>query len=165
MVYATRNQALPYETSFAYLDIPFTPKGYLDPYELIKHSSSKASATMSVLMSIDINPSGFSRLLLTKFYNIQPIALGDMLKIRIPVRSAMPSERSSTKVMLYLAKLSLMTDQAHILHNASINFYICLTTTYCYVDPYLTFDTAVDPSGTSFPRFLSGKACPLQMKH
>ncbi|KAG1052342.1 hypothetical protein G6F43_005515 [Rhizopus delemar] len=66
--YTIYNQSLPQVTSFVYLGVPFKPGGYLDPDELIRRNSSKALATMNVLKSIGINPSGFSRLLSTRFY-------------------------------------------------------------------------------------------------
>jgi hypothetical protein len=129
--YTIHNQAILHETSFAYLDVPFKPGGYLDPDELIRHISSKAVATMNVLMSIGFNPAGFSRLLSTRFYahivrsqleyglatdhftSTQLKALEDV-QDRYIRKIYDVHGKASTKVMLHLAKLPLMTEQVHI---------------------------------------------------
>ncbi|KAG1139687.1 hypothetical protein G6F37_009534 [Rhizopus arrhizus] len=56
------------KTTFAYLGIPFKQGGYLDSEEFIQHNTRKALATMNLLSSIGVNPSGFSKLLSTRFY-------------------------------------------------------------------------------------------------
>ncbi|CEG81659.1 hypothetical protein RMATCC62417_15831 [Rhizopus microsporus] len=62
------DQPLPRGTTFAYLSVPFQPGGHLDPEELIQRNTHKALATMIVLSSVGVNPSGFSKLLCTKLY-------------------------------------------------------------------------------------------------
>ncbi|KAG0786380.1 hypothetical protein G6F22_006146 [Rhizopus arrhizus] len=66
--YIMYGQPLPQKTTFAYLGVPFKQGGYLDPEELIQHNTRKALATMNLLSSIGVNPSGFSKLLSTRFY-------------------------------------------------------------------------------------------------
>ncbi|KAG1047525.1 hypothetical protein G6F43_010027 [Rhizopus delemar] len=66
--YTLYDQPLPGETTFAYLDVPFKPGDYLDSKELIQHNTHNALATMNMLSSIGVNPSGFSKLLCTRFY-------------------------------------------------------------------------------------------------
>ncbi|EIE75313.1 hypothetical protein G6F46_003108 [Rhizopus delemar] len=46
----------------------FKPDGYVDSVELIQRNIHKALATMNTLSSIGVNPSGFSKLLCTRFY-------------------------------------------------------------------------------------------------
>jgi hypothetical protein len=132
MIYTIYNQAIPHEVSFAYLGAPFKPEGYLDPDELSRRNSSKAVATMSVLMSIGVNPAGFSRLLSTRFYahivrsqleygltinrftSTQLKALEDVQDTCI--RKIYGARgMSSTQVVLHLAKLPLMKERVHIL--------------------------------------------------
>ncbi|KAG1629224.1 hypothetical protein G6F44_011682 [Rhizopus delemar] len=130
--YTIYNQALPQVTSFAYLGVPFKPGGYLDPDELIRRNSSKALATMNVLKSIGINPSGFSRLLSTRFYAhiVRPqleygLAINRFTNTQLKsiedvqdtcIRTIYGARgKTSTKVMLRLAKLPLMADRVHIL--------------------------------------------------
>ncbi|KAG1043179.1 hypothetical protein G6F43_011723 [Rhizopus delemar] len=65
--YTLYDQPLPRETTFAYLGVPFKPGGYLDSEELIQRNTHKALATMNMLSSIGVNPSGFSKLLCIRF--------------------------------------------------------------------------------------------------
>ncbi|KAG1625268.1 hypothetical protein G6F44_012699 [Rhizopus delemar] len=130
--YTIYNQALPQVTSFVYLGVPFKPEGYLDPDELIRRNSSKELATMNVLKSIGINPSGFSRLLSTRFYaHIVRSQLEYGLAINRFTNTQLKSiedaqdtcirkiygarGNASTKMMLHLAKLPLRADRVHIL--------------------------------------------------
>ncbi|EIE92465.1 hypothetical protein RO3G_16987 [Rhizopus delemar RA 99-880] len=106
--------------------------GYLDSDELIRRNSSKALATMNVLNSIGINPSGFSRLLSTRFsaHIVRPqleygLAINrfnnTQLKSIEDVQDTClrkiygAREKTFTKVMPHLAKLPLMADRVHIL--------------------------------------------------
>ncbi|KAG1552208.1 hypothetical protein G6F46_001215 [Rhizopus delemar] len=66
--YAIYEQALPQATAFTYLGILFNPGGHLDPEKLVQSNIFKAMSTMNVLSSIGINPSGFSKLLCSRFY-------------------------------------------------------------------------------------------------
>ncbi|CEI99494.1 hypothetical protein RMCBS344292_13583 [Rhizopus microsporus] len=68
ITYTLYDQPLPRGTTFAYLGVPFKPGGYLDPEELIQRNTCKALATMNMLSSVGVNPSGFSKLLCTRFY-------------------------------------------------------------------------------------------------
>jgi hypothetical protein len=68
ILYIIYGQPLPQNTTFAYLGISFKQGGYLDPEEIIQHNTRKALATMNLLSSIGVNPSGFSKLLSTRFY-------------------------------------------------------------------------------------------------
>ncbi|KAG1046997.1 hypothetical protein G6F43_010535 [Rhizopus delemar] len=88
--YTIYNQALPQVTSFAYLGVTFKLRGYLDPDELIRRNSSKALATMN-LKSIE---------------DVQDTCIREIYDAR---------GKTSTKVMLHLAKLPLMADRVHIL--------------------------------------------------
>ncbi|KAG1608378.1 hypothetical protein G6F46_011591 [Rhizopus delemar] len=100
--------------------------------ELIRRNSSKALATMNVLNSIGINPSGFSRLLSTRFsaHIVRPqleygLAINrfnnTQLKSIEDVQDTClrkiygAREKTFTKVMPHLAKLPLMADRVHIL--------------------------------------------------
>lgn len=62
------NQAISRHSSFAYLGAPFKPGGLLDPESVVSHSCSKALARMNVLISIGVNPTGFSKLLPSRLY-------------------------------------------------------------------------------------------------
>ncbi|ORE01809.1 hypothetical protein BCV72DRAFT_309693 [Rhizopus microsporus var. microsporus] len=62
------DQPLPRETIFAYPVVPFKPDGHLDLEELIQRNTHKTLATMNMLSSVGVNPSGFSKLLCTRFY-------------------------------------------------------------------------------------------------
>ncbi|KAG1647047.1 hypothetical protein G6F44_000217 [Rhizopus delemar] len=129
--YTIYNQALPQATSFAYLGVPFKPGGYLDLDELIRRKSSKALATMNVLKSIGINPSGFYRLLSTRFYAhiVRPQLEYGLAINRFTITQLKSIEdvqdtcirkihgtrgKTCTKLMLHIAKLPLMADQVHI---------------------------------------------------
>jgi hypothetical protein len=68
ITYTLYDQPLPRETTFAYLGVPFKPGGHLDPEELIRRNTQKALATMNILSSVGVNPSGLSKLLCTRFY-------------------------------------------------------------------------------------------------
>ncbi|KAG1546448.1 hypothetical protein G6F49_010495 [Rhizopus delemar] len=88
--YTIYNQALPQIISYAYLGVTFKLGGYLDPDELIRRNSSNPLATMN-LKSIE---------------DVQDTCIREIYGAR---------GKTSTKVMLHLAKLSLMADRVHIL--------------------------------------------------
>ncbi|ORE19333.1 hypothetical protein BCV71DRAFT_177866, partial [Rhizopus microsporus] len=46
----------------------FKPSGHLNPEKLVQNDNFKAMSTMNVLSSIGVNPSGFSKLLCSRFY-------------------------------------------------------------------------------------------------
>ncbi|EIE82565.1 hypothetical protein RO3G_07270 [Rhizopus delemar RA 99-880] len=48
--------------------IPFKPGDHLDPEKLVQSNIFKAMSTINVLSSIGVNPSGFSKLLYSRFY-------------------------------------------------------------------------------------------------
>ncbi|KAG1042623.1 hypothetical protein G6F43_011851 [Rhizopus delemar] len=102
--YTIYNQALPQVTSFAYLGVPFKSRGYLDPDELIRRNSSKALATMNLEYGLAINR--FTNTQLKFIADAQDTCIRKMYGAR---------GKTSTKVMLHLAKLPLMADRVHIL--------------------------------------------------
>ncbi|KAG1053411.1 hypothetical protein G6F43_004515 [Rhizopus delemar] len=66
--YELYGQTLLKQHSFSYLGFPFKPDGYLSSQELIEYNVRKAFTMMDVLTSVGVNPNGFDRLLLTRFY-------------------------------------------------------------------------------------------------
>ncbi|KAG1048532.1 hypothetical protein G6F43_009080 [Rhizopus delemar] len=66
--YAIYDQGLQQATTFAYLGMPFKPGDHLDPEKLVQSNIFKAMSTINVLSSIGVNPSGFSKLLYSRFY-------------------------------------------------------------------------------------------------
>ncbi|KAG1495986.1 hypothetical protein G6F46_007473 [Rhizopus delemar] len=125
-------QLFPQKTIFANLGVPFKQGGYLDPKELIQHNARKALATMNLLSSIGINPSGFSKILSTRFYAhiIRP-----QLEYGVTINRFTSSQlytleeaqdacirgiygargKASTKVTLHLSKLPPMSERVNIL--------------------------------------------------
>lgn len=130
--YKIYNQAIPRLSSFAYLGVPFKPGGFLDPDALVNRNCSKAFATMNMLTSIGVNPTGFSKLLSSRFYaQIVRSQMEYSLAINLFSNSQLrrledtqnkciqkiygAHDRSSTKVMLHLAKLPTMNERVRIL--------------------------------------------------
>ncbi|KAG1540170.1 hypothetical protein G6F49_012192 [Rhizopus delemar] len=130
--YTLYDQPLPRETTFAYLGVPFKPGGYLDSEELIQRNTHKALATMNMLSSIGVNPSGFSKLLCTRFYAhiVRPQLEYGLAINRFTVHQLHALEeaqnscirkiygargKASTKVMLHMSKLPLMSERVSIL--------------------------------------------------
>ncbi|KAG1510717.1 hypothetical protein G6F53_006471 [Rhizopus delemar] len=130
--YTLYDQPLPRETTFAYLGVPFKPGGYLDSEELIQRNIHKALATMNMLSSIGVNPSGFSKLLCTRFYAhiVRPQLEYGLAINRFTVHQLHALEeaqnscirkiygargKASTKVMLHMSKLPLMSERVSIL--------------------------------------------------
>lgn len=66
--YSPYGQVLTRQTIFQYLGVPIKTGGILDAEELIKLNITKALAIMNLLTSIGVNPSGFDKLLSTRFY-------------------------------------------------------------------------------------------------
>lgn len=66
--YKLCSQILPHQSSFTYLGVSFKPSGFLDPESLVSRSCTRVLATMNILKSIGLNPSGFSRLLSSRSY-------------------------------------------------------------------------------------------------
>ncbi|EIE86863.1 hypothetical protein RO3G_11574 [Rhizopus delemar RA 99-880] len=95
------------------LRVPFKPGGYLDPDELIRRNSSKALATMNVLKSI-VRPQLEYGLAINRFTNTQLKSIEDVQDTCIRTIYGARG-KTSTKVMLRLAKLPLMADRVHIL--------------------------------------------------
>ncbi|CEG76305.1 hypothetical protein RMATCC62417_11220 [Rhizopus microsporus] len=132
IIYTLYDQPLPRETTFVYLDAPFKPGGHLNPEELIQHNTRKAFATMNMLPSVGVNPSGLSKLLCTRFYAriIRPQLEYDLAINRFTASQLYPLEeaqnncikkiygargKASTKVMLHMFKLPLMSERVSIL--------------------------------------------------
>ncbi|KAG1488529.1 hypothetical protein G6F47_013584 [Rhizopus delemar] len=130
--YTLYDQPLPREITFAYLGVPFKPGGYLDSEELIQRNTHKALATMNMLSSIGVNPSGFSKLLCTRFYAhiVRPQLEYGLAINRFTVHQLHALEeaqnscirkiygargKASTKVMLHMSKLPLMSERVSIL--------------------------------------------------
>ncbi|EIE91862.1 hypothetical protein RO3G_16573 [Rhizopus delemar RA 99-880] len=130
--YAIYDQVLPQATTFTYLGIPFKPGGHLDPEKLVQSNIFKAMSTINVLSSIGVNPSGFSKLLCSRFYAqiVRPqmeygIAINcfnhSQLKSLEEAQDKCiykiygASRKTSTKVMLHLAKLPTMRERVAIL--------------------------------------------------
>ncbi|ORE02515.1 hypothetical protein BCV72DRAFT_215119, partial [Rhizopus microsporus var. microsporus] len=110
----------------------FKPGGHLDPEELIQCNTRKALATMNMLSSVDVNPSGFSKVLCTKFYAhiVRPQLEYGLAINRFTVSQLHALEeaqnscikkiygargKASTKVMLHISKLPLMSERVSIL--------------------------------------------------
>ncbi|KAG1587637.1 hypothetical protein G6F47_010874 [Rhizopus delemar] len=130
--YAIYDQVLPQATTFTYLGIPFKPGGHLDPEKLVQSNIFKAMSTMNVLSSIGVNPSGFSKLLCSRFYAqiVRPqmeygIAINcfnhtqlkslEEAQDKCICKIYGASRKTSTKVMLHLAKLPTMKERVAIL--------------------------------------------------
>ncbi|KAG1397713.1 hypothetical protein G6F60_008829 [Rhizopus arrhizus] len=129
--YIMYSQSLPQKTTFAYLGISFKQGGYLNPEELIQHNTRKALATMNLLSSIGVNPSGFSELLSTRVYaHIIPpqleygVAINRFTSSQLHTLEAQDTcikriygarGKTFTKVMLHLSKLPLMSERVNIL--------------------------------------------------
>ncbi|KAG0968919.1 hypothetical protein G6F31_002361 [Rhizopus arrhizus] len=120
------------KTTFAYLGVPFKPGGHLDPEELIQRNIQKALATMNILSSVGVNPSGFSKLLCTRFYAhiVRPQLEYGLAINRFTVSQIHALEeaqnncikkiygargKASTKVMLHMSKLPLLSERVSIL--------------------------------------------------
>ncbi|KAG1177556.1 hypothetical protein G6F36_010796 [Rhizopus arrhizus] len=135
--YTLYDQPLPRETTFAYLGVPFKPGGYLDSEELIQRNTHKALATMNMLSSIGVNPSGFSKLLCTRFYAhiVRPQLEYGLAINRFTVHQLHALEeaqnscirkiygargKASTKVMLHMSKLpSCRNESVYYKHRSS----------------------------------------------
>ncbi|PHZ11402.1 uncharacterized protein RHIMIDRAFT_244597 [Rhizopus microsporus ATCC 52813] len=132
ITYTFYDQPLPRETTFAYLGVPFKPDGHLDPEELIQCNTRKALATMNMLSSVGMNPSGFSKLLCTRFYAhiVRPQLEYGLAINRFTVSQFYALEeaqnncikkiygardKASTKVMLHISRLPLMSERVSIL--------------------------------------------------
>ncbi|KAG0966415.1 hypothetical protein G6F31_004783 [Rhizopus arrhizus] len=132
ITYTLYDQPLPRETTFAYLGVPFKPGGHLDPDELIRRNTQKALATMNILSSVGVNPSGFSKLLCTRFYAhiVRPQLEYGLAINRFTVSQIHALEeaqnncikkiygargKASTKVMLHMSKLPLLSERVSIL--------------------------------------------------
>lgn len=104
----------------------------LDPEKLVQSSVFKAISTMHVLSSIGVNPSGFSKLLCSRFYAqiVRPqmeygIAINcfnhtqlkslEEAQDKCICKIYDTSGKIPTKVMLHLAKLSTMKERITIL--------------------------------------------------
>ncbi|CEG67205.1 hypothetical protein RMATCC62417_03668 [Rhizopus microsporus] len=68
ITYTLYDQTLPRGIIFAYLGVSFKPGGHFNPEELIQRNTRKALATMSMLSSVDVNLSDFSKFPCTMFY-------------------------------------------------------------------------------------------------
>ncbi|KAG1000950.1 hypothetical protein G6F63_013806 [Rhizopus arrhizus] len=66
--YSLYNTAIPRQDSFPYLGIPIRPGGYINTSELIQGNTNKALKTMNQMTAIDVNSTGFDRLLSAHFY-------------------------------------------------------------------------------------------------
>jgi hypothetical protein len=132
ITYVLYDQPLPRGATFAYLGVPFKPGGHLDPEELIQRNTRKALATMNILSSVGVNPSGFSKLLCTRFYAhiVRPQLEYGLAINRFTVSQLHALEeaqnncikkiygargKTSTKVMLHMSKLPLMSERVSIL--------------------------------------------------
>jgi hypothetical protein len=130
--YAIYDQVLPQATTFTYLGIPFKSGGHLDPEKLVQSNIFKAMPTMNALSSIGVNPSGFSKLLCSRFYaqTVRPqmkysIAINCFNHTQLKsleetqdkcIRKIYcASRKTSIKVMLHLAKLPTMKERVAIL--------------------------------------------------
>ncbi|KAG1459613.1 hypothetical protein G6F46_001417 [Rhizopus delemar] len=130
--YAIYDQVLPQVTNFTYLGIPFKPGGHLDPEKLVQSNIFKAMYTMNVLSSIGLNPSGFSKLLCSRFYAqiVRPrmeygIAINcfnhtqlkslEEAQDKCICKFYGASRKTSTKATLHLAKLPTMRERVAIL--------------------------------------------------
>ncbi|KAG1466484.1 hypothetical protein G6F46_000141 [Rhizopus delemar] len=100
----------------------------LDPEKLVQSSVFKAISTMHVLSSIGVNPSGFSKLLCSRFYAqiVQPqmeygIAVNCLNHTQLKTLEEAQdkcihkiygaSRKTFTKVMLHLTKLPTMKER------------------------------------------------------
>ncbi|ORE02478.1 hypothetical protein BCV72DRAFT_317778 [Rhizopus microsporus var. microsporus] len=132
ITYTLYDQSLPREATFAYLGVPFKPGEHLDPEELIQRNTRKALATMNMLSSAGVNPSGFSKLLCTKFYAhiVRPQLEYGLAINRFTVSQLHALEevqnscikkiygvqgKAPTKVMLHMSKLPFMSERVSIL--------------------------------------------------
>ncbi|KAG1139476.1 hypothetical protein G6F38_009802 [Rhizopus arrhizus] len=132
ITYTLYDQPLSRETTFAYLGVPFKPGVRLDPEELIQQNTQKALATMNILSSVGVNPSGFSKLLCTRFYAhiVRPQLEYGLAINRFTVSQIHALEeaqnncikkiygargKASTKVMLHMSKLPLLSERVSIL--------------------------------------------------
>ncbi|KAG1183777.1 hypothetical protein G6F36_008199 [Rhizopus arrhizus] len=128
ITYTLCDQPLPRETTFAYLGVPFKPGGHLNPEELIQRNTQKALATMNILSSVGVNPSSFSKLLCTRFYAhiVRPQLEYGLAINRFTVSQIHALEeaqnncikeiygargKASTKVMLHMSKLPLLSER------------------------------------------------------
>ncbi|EIE76661.1 hypothetical protein RO3G_01365 [Rhizopus delemar RA 99-880] len=94
--YAIYDQVLPQATTFTYLGIPFKSGGHLDPEKLVQSNIFKAMSTMNVLSSIGLKSLEEAQdKCICKIYGA--------------------SRKTSTKVMLHLAKLPTMRERVAIL--------------------------------------------------
>ncbi|KAG1169845.1 hypothetical protein G6F70_008094 [Rhizopus microsporus] len=132
ITYTLYDQPLPRGTTFAYLGVPFKPGGHLDPEELIQRHTRKAFATINILLSVGMNPSGFSKLLCTRFYAhiARPQLEYDLAISRLTVSQLHTLEeaqnncikkiygargKASTKVTLHMSRLPLISERVGIL--------------------------------------------------
>jgi hypothetical protein len=123
--YAIYDQVLPQAAILAYFGIPFKPGGHLDPEKLVQSNIFEAISTMNALSSIGVNTSGFSKLLCSQFYAqiVRPqieydIAINCLNHTQLKTLEEAQgkcirkiygaSRKTSTKVMLHLAKLPTM---------------------------------------------------------
>ncbi|KAG1150756.1 hypothetical protein G6F38_001803 [Rhizopus arrhizus] len=132
IVYAIYDQVIPQATTFNHLGIPFKPGGHLDPEKLVQNNILKSMSTMNALSSIGVNPSGFSKLLCSRFYAqiVRPqmeygIAINCFNHTQLKTLEEAQNKcirkiygasgNTSTKVMLHLAKLPTMKERIAIL--------------------------------------------------
>ncbi|CEG76384.1 hypothetical protein RMATCC62417_11286 [Rhizopus microsporus] len=111
-------------TTFACLGVPFKPGGHLDLEELIQRSIPKALAMMKILSSVGVDPSGFSKLLCARFYEyglaINRFTVCQLYGLEEVQKNCIKKiygaqGKASTKVMLHMSKLFLMSERVNIL--------------------------------------------------
>lgn len=61
-------QDLPFQTTFSYLGIPIKPGGHIDSHLMTMDRIKTSKASMNLLKSLGVNPSGFDRLLSLRLY-------------------------------------------------------------------------------------------------
>ncbi|PHZ15890.1 uncharacterized protein RHIMIDRAFT_233497 [Rhizopus microsporus ATCC 52813] len=138
ITYILYNQPLPRETTFTYLGVPFKPSGHLSLEELIQRNTRKTLATMNILSSVGVNPSGFSKLLCTRFYAhiVRPqleygLAINHFTVSQLHALEEVQNncnkkiygarDKASTKIMLHMSRLlSCQNESRFLLQNLEI---------------------------------------------
>ncbi|CEI93069.1 hypothetical protein RMCBS344292_07312 [Rhizopus microsporus] len=132
ITYTVYDQPLPRGATFTYLGVPFKPDGHPDPEKLIQHNTPKALAMTKILSSVGMDSSGFSKLLYTRFYThiVRPQLEYGLATNRFIVSQLRALEevqdnyikkihgaqgKASTKVMLHMPKLFLMSERVSML--------------------------------------------------